>query len=159
MTSQRPRPVRSSIHARFEGDRHPRVMAKELISPWSPGPAELPPSRGRVAGSASSVAENVGTVLALLPLLGWVAVACPVGGSMAMASDTCGHQGTARICTAAGQNLVAMLPGVSAGAGLLLALGGCIVRGGPARTAMFTVAYLIAFLGYAWASSIASGAP
>ena len=75
-----------------------------------------------------------------------------------MASDTCSHQDTARICTAVGQNLVAMLPGVSAGAGLLLALGGCIVRG-PARTAMFTVAYLIAFLGCAWALSMAGGAP
>jgi hypothetical protein len=94
-------------------------------------------------------------VLAMLPLLGWLAIALPTGVLLTAGSDPCFDQTSPRICTGAGQDEVALLPVVFASAGFAVALVGCVMPR-PWRACVLFGAYPIASIGFAIALQVAT---
>lgn len=124
-----------------------------------PSLAGVAQQRAETARLATVVLDTVLTTMALLGLTIWTALTCLYGPFLLVAaSDGCGPQDTARICTTDGIGVVALLPGVCAAYALLLAFASCL-GGRVARGIVIPVAYLIAAAGAAWALHILSVAP
>ncbi|SHN12316.1 hypothetical protein SAMN05443668_1032 [Cryptosporangium aurantiacum] len=107
---------------------------------------------------AVAVIDIVLTVVALIGLVAWVGstLAWPMG--VFMASGNCTDGSTELICSDGWLTLAAFLPSCSAGAALMLGLGGC-VAGRRARFWTITIAYLLAFTGAVVAGQIAADMP
>jgi hypothetical protein len=101
----------------------------------------------------------VAPLVATLLLLGLGAATSFIGLFFPWASANCPENDTHLVCDADGQGLLVLMPIVSAGVGLVLAVVGCVRWPRPSWTIWAIAGYTVTLIGFCVAGSIVSSAP